>query len=155
MSHILRAFSAAFVLLLLLAACDRSDPEYNAEVVPYTGATITAADATVTTDPSGEKGWQARRMDDRVVLSRSTLCGDECTETIHLSLRSRGNASLPAFNNLVRVRRSTLPDRTAQETIAVRRVEIQDWKTDGVLSGRVVGEEEIVFWATLAGRSGE
>jgi len=154
MTHILRAFPLVLFLLLALVGCDRSDPEYNAEVVPYTGATITAADATVT-DPSREKGWQARRMDDRVVLSRSTLCGDECTETIHLSLRSRGNASLPAFNNLVRVRRSTLPDRTAQETIAVRRVEIQDWKTDGVLSGRVVGEEEIVFWATLAGRSGE
>jgi len=152
MTHILRAFPLVLFLLLVLVGCDRSDPEYNAEVVPYTGATITAADATVT-DPSGEKGWQARRMDDRVVLSRSTLCGDECTETIHLSLRSRGNAGLPAFNSLVRVRRSALPDRTAQETIAVRRIEIQDWNTDGVVSGRVVGEEGIVFWATLAGRS--
>jgi len=152
MTHILRAFPLVLFLLLVLVGCDRSDPEYNAEVVPYTGATITAADATVT-DPSGEKGWQARRMDDRVVLSRSTLCGDECTETIHLSLRSRGNAGLPAFNSLVRVRRSAIPDRTAQETIAVRRIEIQDWNTDGVVSGRVVGEEGIVFWATLAGRS--
>jgi len=154
MTHILRAFPLVLFLLLVLVGCDRSDPEYNAEVVPYTGATITAADATVT-DPSGEKGWQARRMDDRVVLSRSTLCGDECTETIHLSLRSRGNAGLPAFNSLVRVRRSAIPDRTAQETIAVRRIEVQDWNTDGVVSGRVVGEEGIVFWATLAGRSGQ
>jgi len=152
MTHILRAFPLVLFLLLALVGCDRSDPEYNAEVVPYTGATITAADATVT-DPSREKGWQARRMDDRVVLSRSTLCGDECTETIHLSLRSRGNAGLPAFNSLVRVRRSAIPDRTAQETIAVRRIEVQDWNTDGVVSGRVVGEEGIVFWATLAGRS--
>jgi len=152
MTHILRAFPLVLFLLLVLVGCDRSDPEYNAEVVPYTGATITAADATVT-DPSREKGWQARRMDDRVVLSRSTLCGDECTETIHLSLRSRGNAGLPAFNSLVRVRRSAIPDRTAQETIAVRRIEVQDWNTDGVVSGRVVGEEGIVFWATLAGRS--
>ncbi|HHP7239057.1 hypothetical protein [Longibacter sp.] len=154
MSHILRAFPAALVLLLLLAACDRSDPEYNAEVVPYTGATITAADATVT-DPSGEKGWQARRMDDRVVLSRSTLCGDECTETIQLSLRTQGDAGLPAFNSLIRIQRSALPERRTQETIAVRRIEIQDWNTDGVVSGRVVGEEGIVFWATLAGRSGQ
>lgn len=148
MSHILRTFSAVLVLLLLLAACDRSDPEYNAEVVPYTGATITAADATVT-DPSGEKGWQVRRMDDRVVISRSTLCGDECSETIQLSLRSRGDGALPAFAGLVRIRRNALPNRRTQETLPVQRVEIQDWDVDGIVSGQIIGPEPIVFWVDL------
>lgn len=145
----LARFSVSALVFVLLLACDASKTGAGAEVIPYSGVPLTAEDAVVT-DATGERSWHAAREGDLVVLTRSELCGDECNETMKLTLRHRGDAVLPGLVELERIRETLLPERREEAELEVHRVEVQDWNLDGVVSGRVKGERTIVFWYEFA-----
>jgi len=114
--------------------------------VPYSGPVLTAEDARITDGFGTKRTWQAERDGEVVVLTRTELCGDECSETTTLTLRDRGEEALPAFVSLERIRQQFLPERREERRLEVEKVEVQNWSTGAVVSGQVEGEVSVVFW---------
>jgi len=149
-------FALSFLLLstfVFASGCDSSSEETGDNVVvAYSGETLTAEDAVVTDGMGFEQEWQAERNGNTVTLKRSELCGDECNETTKLVLRNQERDRLPTFVSLERVRQEYLPEQRKENRLEVKQVEIQDWNPySGVVSGRVEGEENLVFWYDFSG----
>lgn len=146
---------AALCALIFISACD-SSPETSdsRKVVSYSGPTLTAEDAVVTDDFGQERTWRAERDGKLIVLKRSELCGDECSETTKLTLRHRGEDKLPGLVSVERIRMQFLPERKEEHRLEVEQIEVQDWRVNGVVSGRVQGEAHFVFWHDFSSKSG-
>lgn len=146
-----------FVLLSTLiftSACDSSPTTGEGVVVPYSGSTLTAEDAAVTDGFGIVRMWHAERDGDLVILRRSELCGDECSETTKLTLRDQGEGKLPAFVSLERIRQQYLPERREVHRLDAEQIEVQDWSVRGVVSGHVEGEVSFVFWYDFSSKPG-
>ena len=136
-------FRSGLIALLATSACDSASDAVR--VTAYSGTPLTADDAILIDGFGFVRDWEGERDGDRVVLSRTGLCGDECSETTELTFRDRGGA-LPEFEGAELVRQELLPERYDRRRLRVERVEVQDWDVEGVVSGRVRGERDLVFW---------
>ena len=147
--------SLLLLSLLALVACD-SDGTTNTEVVRYAGPAITEAGAAVTDETGQTRRWKARVFDGHaeatVSISRSVTCGDECSRTLTLYFRDRGQGRLPEFVSGTVETVDFFPERREVRSLDVGRVEIQDWQPD-LYSGRAIPREGVVdvaalvFWA--------
>ena len=137
-------FLSGLIVLLATSACDSLETE-RVTVTAYSGTPLTAEDAIVTDSFGFERAWQGERDGDRIALSRIETCGDECAETTELAFRDQGEA-LPDFEGAQLIERQLLPERYTERRLRVERVEVQSWDVEGVVSGRVRGERDLVFW---------
>lgn len=153
-SSVLATLLVLLPTLIFIPACDSSPETDDNEVVPYSGPMLMADDAVITDGFGMERTWGAERDGDLVILTRSELCGDECSETTKLTLRHRGEEMLPTFVRLERVRRQFLPERREERRLQAEQIEVQDWSVSGVVSGRVEGEASFVFWYDFSNKSG-
>jgi len=144
----LRHPALPFLLLSVLAwaGCDAAS-EHAVPVVPYDGPGLSAEDAAEPDGLGGTSAWAAERSGHDVVLSRSVSCGDECGESTRVALRHVRDGALPTFVAAERREQHGPPEpRLRAHRIVPERAEIQDWNLEGVVSGRVVGGEGVVFW---------
>lgn len=153
-SFVFATFLVVVTTLIFTSACDSSPETGDGVVVPYSGPALTAEDAVVSDGFGVERTWHAARDGDLVILTRSKLCGDECGETTKLTLRDRGEGTLPAFVSLERIRRQLLPERREEHRLEAEQIEVQDWSVRGVVSGRVEGEVRFVFWYDFSSKPG-
>lgn len=133
----------------LVGGDERKDPSPGTvRVVEYQGRPLLERDAVVT-DPTGVRVWEGKIEEQTVVLSRVSLCGDECNETHRLALKET-ERELPRFKRATFRRKASdgaSPLRvTEQRSLETGTVAIQEWNTDGVVSGKVTGDLEFVFW---------
>ncbi len=143
------------VLAVALAGCDSVGDDDL--VTRYSGPVITEADATVPNPPLGPAGWvgiNGAFYTERVVtLRRSTLCGDECAQTVELQFSNGHDTDLPeTVRGRVIVEQGN-PDGYSETALPIVRVEVQDWGPE-VYSGIAYPETTedrdvapLVFWA--------
>ncbi|PAP74966.1 hypothetical protein [Rubrivirga marina] len=139
------------VATLAVAGCDSVGDD--ALITRYSGPEITEADATVPNPPFGPAGWQASGATGtapHVSLSRTTLCGDECSRTLTLRFAGSPRDELPSSVEGRVVVQQYNPEGRTETDLSVRRVEVQDWGPE-VYSGVAVvdagiGVDRVVFW---------
>lgn len=147
----------------LVGGDERKDPSpATVRVAEYQGRPLLERDAVVT-NPTGGRVWEGTIEEQTVVLSRVSLCGDECNETYRLTLEET-EGKLPRFKRATFRRKASdgaSPLRVTEErSLETGTVAIQEWNTDGVVSGTVTGDLEFVFWydfgtqKSIAPRSG-
>jgi len=138
------------LLCFVLPSCSvlDSDGGEKVKVVEYNGPRITKDDATIT-DLIGERTWKAETDNQTVILTRLTLCGDECNEKYRLELSQR-RGELPRFESASFRRKASdggsLLRVTERRRLKEGQVAIQNWNTSGVVSGKVTGDLEFTFW---------
>lgn len=133
----------------LVGGDEREGPAFGTvHVVEYRGQPLQARDAQVT-DPTGVRVWKATIEGQTVVLTRVSLCGDECNETYRLALEIR-EGDLPRFNSATFTQRASdgaSPLRVTEERrLKTGTVAMQEWNTDAVVRGKVTGDLNFVFW---------
>lgn len=112
------------------------------------------ADAVIEDGFENPVRWTGRRDGDSVILSRTGLIGDESSFHHELRLRRPESPGLPVFLSARETDTHLCCDPGEGPTIEIRRmnrgrVTIQDWDPNGVVSGRVSGDFEWVFWVDL------
>jgi hypothetical protein len=161
MSKALKYFHYLIVVLapLLWMGCEEDGiPEVDNTIVvmPYNGPRLSAQDSW---DYEREGGlinkWFAHFEGDSVVIERTGICGESCTEVYQLVLLARGSA-MPSFDGCALLKNYSYPARrTVRDSLVSGEIEIQDWDLTGIVSGRVGGRwlsrDSIgfIFWADV------
>ncbi|MEE9466260.1 MAG: hypothetical protein V3W14_11895 [Candidatus Neomarinimicrobiota bacterium] len=157
--------------LLVLIACS-ADPEGPADeeeapltyipsdtvvVVPYTGVPPITEESARKIEWEGgpTRDWSVQVINDTVTIERWGYCGDECNELYRLTLVKEGS-SLPRFIACTYTANHYFPYvMTITDSLVAGEIEIQDWVSDGMMSGRVRGEWllgdslSFMFWVNL------
>jgi hypothetical protein len=150
--------------LILLCACDlesgpAGDPEKD--TTPSESAIAVECDVDLGLTPEAgvkidwmdrERAWTVVVDGGAITLSRLSSCGDECTLTEEIVLTSAdgGCPALVSARTVLYESMTWQGDGETETRATTGTLAIQDWDLEtGVFSGRLTGELEMTFYATL------
>jgi len=105
-------------------------------------------------DWGGTSVWEAVALEDTLVLSRKGQCGDECSyeeRIVFTSLDARCPDLVSA--TVTRNDRGDPVPKPRVQTATRGTLHIQDWKPNGIVSGKLDAEIKLVFYARIAAPS--
>jgi len=144
----------AAVIVIALSGC-RESTGAGEDVIEVTCGVQLGIDAAKASrkDWSGEqRGWSAEASGDTLYVVRKGQCGDECTYADELVFARLGDPCPQLLRASMTRHDAGSPVPAPKATHAQRGVlEIQDWDlAGGVVSGRLVAEFSLTFYATIA-----
>jgi len=148
-----RTPACALVVCVLAISCMAASSHEKIKVVCGEPLQLTSESAT-RKDWGGTSVWEAVALEDTLVLSRKGQCGDECSyeeRIVFTSLDARCPDLVSA--TVTRNDRGDPVPKPRVQTATRGTLHIQDWKPNGIVSGKLDAEIKLVFYARIAAPS--